>query len=182
MWVTVPLYGGGSLQPQVIPFPQNRPAITAVVKSFLCPSDQFRVVIDGQGPSNYVACMASNVSGDAPAGDGIFIGVNLDVSRNTGFRVTDITDGASNTVAFSESLLGAEGRAPAGATDIRLYYKQVTGMSDEADRTSEQSITIKGDPMLRLVSCCVAGLMLAVTAGTAGTLKPDAASPAEIVP
>ena len=63
--LSYPLYGGGTVQPQVIPFPVNRPAIAAVVPSFLCPSDQFRVVIDGQGPSNYAACSGSNADGDA---------------------------------------------------------------------------------------------------------------------
>src|SRR5262249_12348611 len=60
--LTVPLYGGGALQPQVIPFPQNRFAAGCIVKSFLCPSDQARVVVPDQGPSNYVACSGSNAS------------------------------------------------------------------------------------------------------------------------
>src|SRR4051812_18237492 len=82
--LTVPLYGGGTLQPQVIPFPQNRAPLACVVKAFLCPADQFRVVMPDQGPSNYVACSGGNASGDALTGDGIFYGVDRDVRKNAG--------------------------------------------------------------------------------------------------
>ena len=128
--LTYPLYGGGSLQPQSIPFPVNRPALSSVVPTFLCPSDTFRVVKDEQGPSNYVACVGSNANGDGLTGDGIFFGVNLDLTRNAGVRVLDITDGTSNTVAFSESTLGPGGPNQTGATgDVRLFYKQTTSLS-----------------------------------------------------
>jgi prepilin-type N-terminal cleavage/methylation domain-containing protein/prepilin-type processing-associated H-X9-DG protein len=142
--LTVPLYGGGSLQPQAIPFPQNRGPLASVVKSFLCPADQFRIVVPEQGPSNYVACSGSNASGDALTGDGIFFGVNLDLVKNAGVRVTDIADGTSNTVAFSESTLGAGGTAPAGATDITLYYKQVTALSQASCDGSTALVTDRG--------------------------------------
>jgi prepilin-type N-terminal cleavage/methylation domain-containing protein len=75
--LTVPLYGGGAVQPQTIPFPQNREPLAMKVPTFLCPSDQFREVIPGQGPSNYVACSGASTSGDALTGDGLFYGVNL---------------------------------------------------------------------------------------------------------
>jgi prepilin-type N-terminal cleavage/methylation domain-containing protein/prepilin-type processing-associated H-X9-DG protein len=130
--LTVPLYGGGTVQPEVIPFPQNRAPLAAIVPTFLCPSDEFHFVIPGQGPSNYVACVGSNLNGDAlidNGADGLFYGVNLDVVSNPGVRVLAVTDGLSNTVAFSESLLGAGGTAPAGATDVRLYYKDVSALS-----------------------------------------------------
>jgi prepilin-type processing-associated H-X9-DG protein len=142
--LTVPLYGGGVVQPQSIPFPQNRAPLASIVKPFLCPADQFRVVKPDQGPSNYVACSGSNASGDGLTGDGIFFGVNLDVSRNAGLKVTDIADGTSNTVAFSESTLGAGGTAPAGATDVTLYYKQVTALSQGNCDASSSLVTDRG--------------------------------------
>ena len=55
--LSYPLYGGGTLQPQVDPVPVNRPALVAIVPTFLCPSDEFRIVMPDQGPSNYVACV-----------------------------------------------------------------------------------------------------------------------------
>jgi len=42
MDMSVPLYGGGTVQPAVIPFPQNRPALSVIIPSFLCPSDEAR--------------------------------------------------------------------------------------------------------------------------------------------
>jgi prepilin-type N-terminal cleavage/methylation domain-containing protein len=143
--LTVPLYGGGTVQPEVIPFPQNRGPLATLVPTFLCPSDEGRVVIAGQGPSNYVACVGSNPDGDALAGNGIFYGVNLDVTPNAGVRVTDIADGTSNTVAFSESLLGAGGPTQTGATgDVRRLYKQVTALSQANCDASTTLVTDRG--------------------------------------
>jgi prepilin-type N-terminal cleavage/methylation domain-containing protein len=112
--LSVPLYGGGTLQPQVIPFPQNRAPLAAVVPTFLCPADEFRVVKPDQGPSNYVACVGSNADGNALAGDGLFYGIDRDVVTGLGVKIAGVSDGLSNTVAFSESLLGAGGAAPPG--------------------------------------------------------------------
>jgi prepilin-type N-terminal cleavage/methylation domain-containing protein/prepilin-type processing-associated H-X9-DG protein len=142
--LSVPLYGGGTLQPQTVPFPQNRPPLAAVVPTFLCPADEFRTVKADQGPSNYVACVGSNATGDALTGDGLFYGVDLDVVRNPGVRIAAVLDGLSNTVAFSESLLGAGGTAPAGATDVRLYYKQVTALSAANCDASTTLVTDRG--------------------------------------
>ncbi len=142
--LTVPLYGGGAVQPEVAPFPENRTAVAAVVPSFLCPSDPVRVIVAGRGPSNYVACSGANADGNALTGDGIFYGVDRDVSPNAGVRVSGVTDGTSNTVAFSESLLGAGGTAPAGATDVRLFYKQVTGLTQANCDSSTTLVTDRG--------------------------------------
>ncbi|AMV23815.1 putative major pilin subunit [Gemmata sp. SH-PL17] len=142
--LSVPLYGGGSVQPQVIPFPQNRAPLAAIVSTFLCPSDEFRVVKADQGPSNYVACVGSNASGDALTGDGIFYGVDRDVVLNPGVKIAGVTDGLSNTVAFSESLLGAGGTAPAGATDVRLYYKNANPLTQANCDASTTLVTDRG--------------------------------------
>jgi prepilin-type N-terminal cleavage/methylation domain-containing protein/prepilin-type processing-associated H-X9-DG protein len=142
--LTVPLYGGGTLQPEAIPFPQNRAPLATMVRPFLCPSDPYHPVLPGQGPGNYVACSGSNASGDALAGDGLFYGVNLDVVPDAGARIADVADGTSNTVAFSESLLGPGGAAPIGATDVRLYYKNVNALSQANCDASTTLVTDRG--------------------------------------
>jgi prepilin-type processing-associated H-X9-DG protein len=143
--LSYPLYGGGTLQPQAIPFPINRPALAAVVPIFLCPSDEFRRVTPDQGPSNYVACVGSNANGDALVGDGIFYGVDLDVVKNPGVKLAAVSDGLSNTVAFSESLLGAGGANRSGTTgDIRLFYKDVSALSQANCDASTILVTDRG--------------------------------------
>jgi prepilin-type N-terminal cleavage/methylation domain-containing protein/prepilin-type processing-associated H-X9-DG protein len=143
--LTTPLYGGGALQSQVIPFPQNRPSCSAVVPSFLCPSDEKRIVKPDQGPSNYAACSGSNPDGDALLGNGIFFAVNLDLSPNLGVRVNHITDGTSNTIAFSETTLGIGGpAAPSTTGDVRYYYKQSTTLSAAACEASSTLVTDRG--------------------------------------
>jgi prepilin-type processing-associated H-X9-DG protein len=133
------------VQPEVIPFPQNRTPLATLVPTFLCPSDVFRVVIPGQGPSNYVACVGSNADGNALVGDGLFYGVDLDVTPNPGVKVATVRDGLSNTVAFSESLLGAGGPNQSGtAGDIRLLYKDVNALSQANCDASTILVTDRG--------------------------------------
>jgi len=143
--LTTPLYGGGAIQPQSVPFPQNLAACSAIVPTFLCPSDQKRTVKLELGPSNYVACSGSNANGDALVGDGIFLGVNLDLNPNAGVRAAHIADGTSNTVAFSESTLGSGGAFATGtAPDVLLHYKQSTTLSAAGCDASGTFVTDRG--------------------------------------
>jgi len=120
--LTVPLYGGGTIHPTSTPFPQNLAGLSVIIPTFLCPSDTVREVIPGRGPGNYVASLGTAVS--AADGNGMFF-------ENSRVRFAEITDGLSNTVAFSESCLGAGGaNLTASVGDERLYYKQVAVLSD----------------------------------------------------
>jgi prepilin-type processing-associated H-X9-DG protein len=117
-----PLYVGTS--PNYTVSPPNDFAVGAIVKIFLCPSDKGAPVSGGYGianfaPTNYAACTGSGTNGGSPYNaDGLFY-------ANSRTRITDISDGTSNTVAFSESTLGegAENSPtfPAGATVQTAY-------------------------------------------------------------
>lgn len=105
---------------------QNQFAVVQKVSIFLCPSDKGEPVssaygVTNMGPTNYVANHGSGVSGGgygSPiSGDGVFPAVN-------GLRITDISDGTSNTAMMSESILG-EGTeiSPTQPGDERTAYK-----------------------------------------------------------
>jgi prepilin-type processing-associated H-X9-DG protein len=112
--------------------------LTTIVKSFLCPSDEFRFVIPDRGPSNYLACVGSNADGDAAFGNGLFF-------QNSAVKFTDVSDGTSNTIAFSESLLGAGGPTQTGATgDVRRFFKQVTTFSAASCASSTTLVADRG--------------------------------------
>lgn len=91
----LPLYGPG-----LTVMNENKPGVAQVISEFLCPSDRGAVVTIGFGPINYGACGGSGSGGGTSLDtDGLFF-------VNSATTWAKIRDGASNTVAFSESLLG----------------------------------------------------------------------------
>jgi len=125
---------------------QNRFAVVQKVSILLCPSDRGVPVssaygVTDMGPTNYVANHGSGLTGGgygSPiAADGIFPAVN-------GIKITDITDGTSNTVAMSESILGDGAEAtPTQPGDEKVAYKY-TGYSG----TLPSDSTCAGAPTL----------------------------------
>jgi prepilin-type N-terminal cleavage/methylation domain-containing protein/prepilin-type processing-associated H-X9-DG protein len=91
--------------------PQNGSAIQQMLKLYLCPSDLWPgnpfAVPDGFGntlalaaPSSYAACCGGDESSTfGPNGQGVFY-------RNSRTRLTDITDGTSNTIIIGEKSWG----------------------------------------------------------------------------
>jgi prepilin-type N-terminal cleavage/methylation domain-containing protein len=96
-----------------LPAPQdgstNATAAKTKLTLFLCPSDRDSISGSLYGPTNYVANVGTGTvnAGDIDTGDGVFVS-----AKRIGFR--DLTDGVSNTAAFSESLVG-DGLSPASA-------------------------------------------------------------------
>ena len=81
------------------------PAVTSVVATkvptFLCPSDTHDRVNDEWGATNYVACNGSGVNG------GVYIATDGAFFIDSQTRMRDVRDGSTNTVFYSESLIGS---------------------------------------------------------------------------
>jgi len=83
--------------------PENIEGAKTIVPTFLCPSDQPRRLHPSFGPTNYAVCTGTGIDGGTPNDtDGAFY-------VNSETHLSDITDGTSNTLALSESLLGEAG-------------------------------------------------------------------------
>jgi prepilin-type N-terminal cleavage/methylation domain-containing protein/prepilin-type processing-associated H-X9-DG protein len=109
---------------------QNDSACKNRIALLVCPSDPGNGVITGSPyfGTNYVACNGTGLMADnatfAKIADG------LGIFAQTPCRTGDITDGLSNTVAFSESLMG-NGQMPSGTpTDPRFVVLEVPGGND----------------------------------------------------
>jgi prepilin-type processing-associated H-X9-DG protein len=104
--------------PTLTVLPDNQFAVQQTIELFLCPADKMAPIADGYGvpvfgPVNYGACIGSGTTGGGPPygspwdADGVFRAA----VKGT---FAEITDGLSNTAAFSESTLG-EGPTVIGA-------------------------------------------------------------------
>jgi prepilin-type N-terminal cleavage/methylation domain-containing protein/prepilin-type processing-associated H-X9-DG protein len=110
---------------------ENQFAVQQLIKLFLCPSDTMLPMPGNHGVPilgsvNYVACLGSGTTNGGPPfgtpwdADGVFR-----AGENGTF--TQISDGLSNTAAFSESLLGEGPYVPHGSSpgDPRKVYAYV---------------------------------------------------------
>jgi prepilin-type N-terminal cleavage/methylation domain-containing protein/prepilin-type processing-associated H-X9-DG protein len=93
--LTVPLYAS-----TFNVHPKNVGAVKIWVGEFLCPADEIRSLSTDFAPTSYAACAGSGAGGGTPRNtDGVFF-------TNSQTRMSQITDGASKTALFSESVLG----------------------------------------------------------------------------
>jgi prepilin-type N-terminal cleavage/methylation domain-containing protein/prepilin-type processing-associated H-X9-DG protein len=90
--------------------PSNAAALAARIKTFLCPSDpRTPLVPAGWAGNNYRANQGSNILWGMPSATGpnsTLPAPNGPFYIDSAVRLTDITDGTSNTAAFSEHLIG----------------------------------------------------------------------------
>jgi prepilin-type N-terminal cleavage/methylation domain-containing protein/prepilin-type processing-associated H-X9-DG protein len=132
-FTTPPIYFSGTTAPSA----GNYTASTTVVKLWLCPSDPVQGVVPGDGSlavkpdgtlsstdhyagTNYLTCVGSGSAavawGKYANSDGMF--------GQVPYNVYDVTDGLSNTVAFSESLLGPGGGAEPATASTQMVDAQ----------------------------------------------------------
>jgi prepilin-type N-terminal cleavage/methylation domain-containing protein/prepilin-type processing-associated H-X9-DG protein len=128
MDLTQPIYAGSPANVSAA----NQFAVSQTISLFLCPSDKSKPVssaygVTNIGPTNYTACHGSGLSG---GGYGSPVNADGAFPVQNGVTISQITDGTSNTAAFSESILGEGGEAIVGANpgDERTVYKY-TGFS-----------------------------------------------------
>jgi prepilin-type N-terminal cleavage/methylation domain-containing protein/prepilin-type processing-associated H-X9-DG protein len=133
-FTTPPLYFAGTVSPGS----GNYTASITIVNLWLCPSDSVFGQAPGDGSlavrpdgttsptdhyagTNYVTCVGSGSAavawGRYANSDGMF--------GQSPLKIMDVTDGLSNTVAFSESLLGPGGGAEPNGTQLFDTSRQV---------------------------------------------------------
>ncbi len=78
----------------------NAAPMGTTIPGFLCPSDPQAELPVGQGGNNYVWNYGSDILFRSSTGSGAFVFSGLS------FKITDITDGTSNTAAFAERRKG----------------------------------------------------------------------------
>ncbi len=110
--------------------PANQFAVQQVIPLFLCPSDSVKPLASGYGvpalgPTAYAAC---NGSGASPWGNGSPWDADGAFRAKLPCRVGEVTDGLSNTAAFSESTRGDGPLSAAGAIpgDPQKVYASVS--------------------------------------------------------
>jgi prepilin-type N-terminal cleavage/methylation domain-containing protein len=89
---------------------RNQPAAISSAAVLLCPDDPESGRVPGSvyGATNYAGCTGSGADvGTITAADGVFF-------LGSSVRIKDITDGTSNTAAFSERPLGHGDGSPSG--------------------------------------------------------------------
>jgi prepilin-type N-terminal cleavage/methylation domain-containing protein/prepilin-type processing-associated H-X9-DG protein len=115
-----------------IGMPQNTSIYVMQISVFLCPSDSVPGTLQGYGPSNYFACAGSGVPGGGYAfTDPAYSGPDGVFYFDSATTLAQLTDGTSNTVLMSESVLGNNSTSTAApaAPNPREVVAVVAGLA-----------------------------------------------------
>jgi prepilin-type processing-associated H-X9-DG protein len=108
-----------------LPVAQNTTAESMVIQAFLCPSDGVQRVDPNWGATNYLVCAGTgtinngsfNVIAGGVVPDGAFY-------NTSAIRFAGVTDGLSNTTAYSESILGSGSNSSPGTAPPSNFKRQ----------------------------------------------------------
>lgn len=121
----------------------NAAAVRSIVPTYLCPSDSPDRLHPNFGPNNYVANAGTGVqsAGSFRPEDGLQDGVFFDRSA---IRFAQVTDGLSNTAAYSETIkgTGADSTGPAPQDAQRQYSGAVSADANGREAASSMRVSI----------------------------------------
>ena len=124
----------------------NQTAFWTPIKAFICPSDGGNDIFAPQGTINYVGSTGTTTLPVAQITTGIF---EHDQYNHTAMvvKIASVTDGTSNTIAFSEQLVGQKTRS------VDWLRNDVTGVSLPATCLVQDAWTAQTAVVQCLVSC-----------------------------
>jgi len=122
---------------------QNENAAQTKIEMLLCPSDKDEVPGSIYGGISYPANAGSGINNTGSAtDDGSVSNADGVIFSKSKISFRDITDGTSNTVVFSEHLLGDGGTAAPTNNDYRFRVIEL----DTSTQTTESACTASGAP------------------------------------
>lgn len=74
---------------------ENATSRATIIESFICPTDFFKILRSGSGPTSYMMCTGTIYP--IARSDGVLF-------ENSAIRVADVTDGTAQTACFSETI------------------------------------------------------------------------------
>jgi prepilin-type N-terminal cleavage/methylation domain-containing protein/prepilin-type processing-associated H-X9-DG protein len=131
-----------------VPFPTLRPEhapwVVLKIPVFLCPSDVRQETQPGWGATNYAVNAGNGANGGIFPGNGAII-------QDGRIRITDLTDGSSQTSMLAESLIGRGGTATSLSTpaDVQELYRFLAATSPLSEAACAGTTNFQTDRQAR---------------------------------